>query len=199
MTRAVRPYEGVPTRREAAYWLARERGSRRPGDRCPHDDGVAEYEGERDEAPDEGGPLKVRRRAEDADQHDPEHRQEEADKTAAPVHGIPDEGPDGPTVTRGEVVVAGGRWTGTGASARRCRGAYRGPGGPRPPGGLPAETDRIVRTTRRPPAAQGVAEVAARCRRWAAIRTGELSSPYPAYAPIRCTTSKNTRPPRIWV
>lgn len=38
-----------------------------------------------------------------------------------------------------------------------------------------------------------------RARRCAAIRTGASAAPYPRSSPVRCTASRNTRPPRTSV
>src|SRR3954464_2180590 len=81
------------------------------------------------------------------------------------VDGVADEGADGPPVGRAEVLVAVlGRRPAPHRSAGSCRS--RGPG------------SRPRRAAPRIPAThQGAPMAVARWRRWAAIRTGALTSP----------------------
>src|SRR4051794_12368828 len=161
----VRPEEGVPPRRETRDRLLRERGAGRAGGRHPQPDGVEGDDGEDREACEQRLTLQVGGRAHGADDDDADHRQEEADEPAPRVDEVADECADGPPVGWAEVLVAVlGRRPAPHRSAGSCRS--RGPG------------SRPRRAAPRIPAThQGAPMAVDRWRRWAAIRTGALTSP----------------------
>jgi hypothetical protein len=182
LTGAVGPEKRVPAGGQSRHRFLRELGAGRPGDVDPHPHRVQRNEREHGQAPEQHVPLEIRRRAERTDDHDSEHGQEEPDQAAAGVHGITDEGTDGTAVSGGQISVPHP----TGAPRRSLLPL----GVPRAPCHLFAATSGIggaasgsVRA-RRAPVGHGVTgadvDAAARCRRWAAIRTGAFSSPYPA-------------------
>jgi hypothetical protein len=182
VTGAVRSEERVPAGGQTRDRLARQLRAGCSGDVDSHPHRVGRNEGEQRQAPEQQVPLEVRRRADGADDHDSEHGQEETDEAAAGVHGVADEGTNGAAVSRGQIRIP------------RAIGALRGfllrVRVPRSPRRLPPETSGIdgsasrFAPAHRALAGHGVpgADVgpAARCRRWAAIRTGAFSSPYPA-------------------
>ena len=184
---AVRPQERVPARRRARAPARREtpRGPARVT--CtPIRTASTTDQCQRGQAPEQQVALEVRGRGEGADDQHAEHRQEEADQAAARVHGVADVRPHRPSVVRREMGVPrvdAAPWRRSPALACAARSApcrrLAQPGRLRGPTGRSRPAGPVRRALLAHGAPAGAAP-AARWRRWAAIRMGELSSPYPA-------------------